>query len=98
MAAITDRPLPYDMDADRAPQYIKLARLLRHKIRSGAYMYGEYLPGMRLAREYEVSAGIAYKALAVLAASKYVSRSGDLAPYFVDWLPVTQSRSKKIPG
>jgi DNA-binding GntR family transcriptional regulator len=83
--AISDLPMLNDMDADYSPQYIKLARILRTKIESGRYRHGDGLPSSDLAREYEVSPGVACHALALLAANRYVDRSGNFRSYSVTW-------------
>jgi DNA-binding GntR family transcriptional regulator len=83
--AISDLPMPNDMDADYSPQYIKLARILRAKIESGQYRPGDGLPSTDLAREYEVSPGVVCHALAVLAANRYVDYAGNFRSYSVTW-------------
>ena len=40
MDAISDLPMPHDIDADYSPQYVKLARVLREKIESSHYQPG----------------------------------------------------------
>ena len=85
MDAIADLPMHNDIDADYSPQYVKLARILRAKIQSGAYQHGHALPSTVLAREYEVSRPVAQHALAVLAASRYIARRGRSGPYKVTW-------------
>jgi len=85
MEAISDLPMLYDMDADYSPQYVKLARILRDKIMAGEYKHLSSLPAPVLASEYDVSVRVAWAALAMLAANRYVSRSGRFAPYRVTW-------------
>lgn len=85
MADITDLPMLHDIDADYSPQYIKLARLLRDKIESGEYTRGDALPAADLAREHGVSIKVAWSALAMLAANRYVGRPGTFRPYSVTW-------------
>jgi DNA-binding GntR family transcriptional regulator len=81
MADISDLPMLHDIDADYSPQYVKLARVLRKKIESGEYHPGDILPGADLAHEFKVSVRVTYSALAMLAANRYVSRSGAFRPY-----------------
>ena len=85
MADISDLPMLHDIDADYTPQYVKLARILRDKIESGEYERGDTLPAADLAREYRVSIRVTCNALAMLAANRYVSRSGTFRPYSVIW-------------
>ena len=85
MADISDLPMLHDIDADYSPQYVKLARILRAKIESGEYQRGDILPAADLAREYKVSLRVTYCALAMLAANRYVSRSGAFTSYSVTW-------------
>jgi hypothetical protein len=47
MEAIADLPMLHDMDADYSPQYVKLARILRDKIKAGQYPQGTRLPPAR---------------------------------------------------
>jgi DNA-binding GntR family transcriptional regulator len=74
MGAISDLPMLHDMDADYSPQYVKLARILRDKITSGALQWSDALPAADLAAEYRVSVRIAYAALEMLEANRYVAR------------------------
>ena len=76
MADISDLPLLHDIDADCSPQYVKLARALRSRIESGEYRPGEVLPVADFAHEYNASIRVTYSALSMLAANRYVSRSG----------------------
>jgi DNA-binding GntR family transcriptional regulator len=85
MADISDLPMLHDIDADYSPQYVKLARILRDKIETGEYQRGDTLPATDLAREYMVSIRVTCSALAMLAANRYVSRSGTFASYSVIW-------------
>jgi len=85
MEAISDLPVLHDMDADYTPQYVKLARILRDKIESRHYQQGHPLPAAKLAGEHEVSVHVAWHALEMLAANKYVHRSGSFSPYVVTW-------------
>ena len=85
MEAIADLPMLNDMDADYSPQYVKLARILRAKIESGQHKRGDTLPAAGLAQEYGVSVRVAWHALAMLAANRYVQQIGKFAPYTVTW-------------
>ncbi len=85
MADISDLPMLHDIDAGYSPQYVKLARILRGKIESGEYRRGDILPAADLAHEYKVSIRVTYAALAMLAANRYVSRSGAFTSYRVIW-------------
>ena len=85
MADISDLPMLHDIDADYSPQYVKIARILRAKIESGEYQRGDILPAADLAREYKVSLRVTYCALAMLAANRYVSRSGAVTSCSVTW-------------
>jgi DNA-binding GntR family transcriptional regulator len=85
MQAISDLPMLHDIDADYTPQYVKLARIIRDKIESGDLGNLASLPAARLATEYGVSVRVACVALAMLAANRYVTRTGTFAPYHVSW-------------
>ena len=85
MEAIADLPMLNDMDADYSPQYVKLARILRAKIEAGQYKHGDPLPAADLAHEHEVSVRVAWHALAMLAANRYVHQPGRFACYTVTW-------------
>ena len=85
MQAISDLPILHDMDADYAPQYVKLARAIRDKIESGDLAHLAPLPAADLAAEYGVSVRVACVSLAMLAANRYVTRVGAFAPYHVSW-------------
>jgi DNA-binding GntR family transcriptional regulator len=85
MANIADLPMLHDIDADYTPQYVKLARVLRDKIESGQYQRGDALPAAELAREHRVSVKVAWNALAMLAANRYVTRSVNFSSYHVTW-------------
>ena len=87
MAAISDLPVPHDMDADYSPQYVKLARILRDKIKSGQYRHDDLLTAPALVSEHQVSIRVAWHALEMLAANRYVGRAGDFKPYHVTWHP-----------
>ncbi len=75
----------HDIDADYSPQYVKLARILRGKIESGAYHRGDVVPAADLAREYKVSLRGTCGALAMLAANRYVSRPAAVTDCCVTW-------------
>lgn len=85
MSKITDLPAPNDIDADYAPQYIQLARIIRDKITSGEHAHGTRLPGTTFAAEHGVSAAVALRALETLAANGYVRQQGRFGSYFVTW-------------
>lgn len=76
-----------DMDADYSPQYVKLARILRGKIESGEYKRMDAIPGAGLVDAYGVSLRVAYAALEMLAANRYVGRARGLRSYRVIWEP-----------
>jgi DNA-binding GntR family transcriptional regulator len=75
VGTISDLPMLNDIDADYSPQYVKLARTIRDKIRSGRYQRGDALRSAGLVREHGVSARVAGHALAMLAANRYVART-----------------------
>jgi DNA-binding transcriptional MocR family regulator len=85
--AISDLPMLNDIDADYSPQYVKLARILRTKIESGQYKTGNPMPAAGLAREHNVSIKVAWSALAMLAANRYLTRPGPFDPYHVTFNP-----------
>ena len=85
MEAISDLPMLHDIDADYSPQYVKLARIIRAKIESGEYKRGDPVPAAGLAREHKISMRVAWAALAMLAANRYLSRPGSFKPYHVTW-------------
>jgi DNA-binding transcriptional regulator YhcF (GntR family) len=85
MEAISDLPMLNDIDADYSPQYVKLARIIRDKIESGEYKPGDPVPAADLAAGHKVSMRVAYSALAMLAANKYIARPGSFKPYHVTW-------------
>jgi len=87
VAAISDLPMLNDIDADYSPQYVKLARILRDKITSGQYEQGGLLTASGLVSEHKVSIRVAWHALEMLAANRYVGRAGDFKPYHVTWQP-----------
>jgi DNA-binding GntR family transcriptional regulator len=75
----------HDIDADYSPQYVKLARIIRGKIESGEYERMDTLQAAGLAGAHGVSTRVAYAALAMLAANRYVSRPRGLKSYRVTW-------------
>jgi transposase len=83
--AISDLPMLNDIDADYSPQYVKLARILRDKIRSGALTHSDTVPAAGLAAEYHVSVTVAYAALDMLAANRYVAHPDGTRYYRVTW-------------
>ena len=85
MEAISDLPMIHDLDADYSPQYVKLARILRDKIKAGDLRRHEPLPGPNLASEYGVSVRVAHAALAMLDANRYVTRPCNSGPYRITW-------------
>ena len=85
MEAISDLPMLHDIDADYTPQYVKLARILRDKIESGQYKRGDTLPAADLAGEHGVSVRVAWNALAMLAANRYVTCPKAFSAYSVTW-------------
>jgi DNA-binding GntR family transcriptional regulator len=86
MQAISDLPMPDDIDADYSPQYVKLARILRGKIESGEYKRGDPVSAAKLAHEHKVSVRVALAALAMLAANRYVTRpSAPFKSHHVTW-------------
>jgi DNA-binding GntR family transcriptional regulator len=75
----------HDMDADYSPQCVKLARILRDKIKRGDLERTAPIPAPWLAGEYGVSVRVAQAALAMLAANRYVTQPGKPGPYRVIW-------------
>jgi DNA-binding GntR family transcriptional regulator len=85
VATISDLPALSDIDADYSPQYVKLARALRDKIKSGDLKRPDTLPAFGLAADYGVSARVAYAALEMLAANHYIERPQGHRYYRVTW-------------
>jgi len=85
MDAISDLPMLHDIDADYTPQYVKLARILRDKITSGALKYPDPLPASGVATDYQVSVRVAYAALEMLEANRYLARPKRFQCYRVAW-------------
>lgn len=92
MDAIADLPMLHDIDADYSPQYVKLARILRDKIESGEYKRLDAVPAAGLVDAYGVSKRVAYAALEMLAANRYVGRARGLKFYRVTWDHPTRSQ------
>lgn len=61
-----------DLNADRAPKRIRLARILRVRIQRGEFSNGQYLSLIKLAAEYDVSLNTVLAALSALVANSYV--------------------------
>jgi DNA-binding transcriptional MocR family regulator len=85
MEAISDLPMLHDIDADYSPQYVKLARILRDKIEAGEYKRMDAVPAAGLVNAYGVSKRVAYAALEMLAANRYVGQLPGLKSYRVIW-------------
>lgn len=85
MEAISDLPMHNDIDADYSPQYVKLARVIRSKIVCGEYRCGDPIPASTLAREHRISIRVAWAALAMLAANRYLERPTSFKSYQVIW-------------
>lgn len=84
MEAISDLPMLHDMDADYSPQYVKLARIVRDKIKVGRYKHGDPIRASDLVQEYKVSRQVAWASLAMLAANRYLTRA-PFKSYHVTW-------------
>jgi DNA-binding GntR family transcriptional regulator len=93
MKAISDLPMPHDMDADYSPHYVKLARILRDQIKAGSLKRPDPLPATGLAAEYGVSVRIAYAALEMLEANRYVTRPKRFQCYRVAWQAPSEGRA-----
>jgi DNA-binding GntR family transcriptional regulator len=96
MERISDLPMLHDMDADYSPQYVKLARILRDKITSGALRWSDALPAADLAGEYQVSVRIAYAALEMLEANRYVAHPKRFQCYRVAWQAERVTRERRL--
>lgn len=83
--AISELPMLNDMDADYSPQYVKLARILRGKIKTGELGRFATLRAPDLAIDYHVSAQVAYATLEMLAANRYIDRLKGARYYHVAW-------------
>jgi DNA-binding FadR family transcriptional regulator len=81
--AISALPARGDIDADYSPQYVKLARIIRAKIKSGGYKAGDPIPADALMAEYQVSKPTAQAALQMLAANNHVTCPAYFQPYRV---------------
>lgn len=82
--AISDLPVPDDMDADYSPQYVKLARILRAKINAGDLSPSADLPALEVATTYRVSIRVSHAALDMLAANRYITRPPNTRHYRVN--------------
>jgi DNA-binding GntR family transcriptional regulator len=87
-APIRTLPVPDHIDADYAPQYVKVARILRDRIKFGGLGRFTVIRAADLNAEFGVSAQVAYATLEMLAANRYVSRPGKSRCYRVTWDPV----------
>jgi DNA-binding GntR family transcriptional regulator len=96
VVAIPDLPAPDDIDADYSPQYVKLARVLRDKIKSGDLNRPDPPPASGLATYYGVSARVAYAALEMLAANHYIDRPQGHRYYRVAWQPLQPLPFKEL--
>ena len=86
MTAISELPVPGDIDADYSPQYVKLARILRAEIESGVYKNGDRVSASGLMIEHQVSKLVAWAALRMLAANGYVVCRACFESYRVTWV------------
>jgi DNA-binding GntR family transcriptional regulator len=88
LASEAMRPAPqwHDLDADRTPKYIKVARELRTRIESGDwYPTGQCLPSSKsLATEFGVGREVILTALQVLKKAGYL-RHVESKPHQVIW-------------
>ena len=91
--AISELPMLNDMDADYSPQYVKLARILRGKIKTGELGRFATLRASDLATDYHVSAPVAYATLEMLAANRYIDRLKGARYYHVAW-DIAHTRSQ----
>jgi DNA-binding GntR family transcriptional regulator len=64
---------------------------MRDKITSGALKYPDPLPASGVAADYQVSVGVAYAALEMLEASRYLARPKRFQCYRVAWRPSTDA-------
>ncbi|MGH3280610.1 MAG: GntR family transcriptional regulator [Trebonia sp.] len=85
MEPISDLPMLNDIDADYSPQYVKLARILRDKIKAGELRRAALLPVKGLAADYHVSVPVATAALEMLAANRYAAHPDGTRHYRVTW-------------
>jgi DNA-binding GntR family transcriptional regulator len=83
-------PVWHDLDADRTPKYIQVARELRTRIESGEYYQsGECLPSSSyLAVQFGVSRDVVLTALQALAKSGHL-RHVESKPHQVIWKPAS---------
>ena len=77
--AISDLPMLNDIEADYSPQYVKLARIIRDKIKSGELSRSTVLLATNLVADYHVSAQVTY------AANRYIARPDGARFYRVSW-------------
>jgi hypothetical protein len=81
--SVSELPKPDDIDGDYAPQYVKLARILRDKITSGRLERFNIIRASDLQCEYGVSEPVAYATLDILAANGHIGRPGKSRSYRV---------------
>jgi hypothetical protein len=82
-ARVSALPVPGDIDADYSPQYVKLTRILRDKIRDGVIRRSSTLRARDLAGQYGVSVEVARATLNMLCDNSYVERPQRFRPYKV---------------
>jgi hypothetical protein len=82
---VSTLPVPGDIDADYSPQYVKLARILRDKIRAGVIRRSSTLRARDLAGQYGVSVEVALATLNMLCDNSYVERPQKFRHYKVTW-------------
>lgn len=82
----TDRANAWaELDADYTPEYVKLARRVRARIKNGTYPRWSCIPGSRkLAGEFGVSQVVALHGLTVLVRAGYL-RHVESMPHQVIW-------------
>jgi DNA-binding GntR family transcriptional regulator len=92
----TKHPAPawHDLDADRTPKYIQVAREIRTRIESGDYYKtGECLPSSSyLAVQFGVSREVILTALQALIKSGHL-RHVESKPHQVTWKPAPAQRT-----
>ena len=81
MAQISDLPMLHDIDADYMPRYVKLVLIIRDKIESGEYKHGDAASASDLAHEHGAPVKVAWHAIAMPAANRYVNLPGDFRSY-----------------
>lgn len=94
----------YDLDADRTPKYVKVAREFRARIESGDwYPVGKCLPSSKsLAAEFAVSRNVILTALQALVKSGHL-RHVESKPHQVIWGSAPEDnpghpRGARLPG